>query len=159
MTQAVHGAGKRYADVTVKYKYTGTSPITSNQPVLTIRNTNSVLYGGGGHLNIWANAATGTFKGDLQAANAFDSGTSSVSFVPGNTYTVRAAVAYMDDRTSRAKVWIDGTLVGDITSTTDAAGYEADYLRSIVLGSVSSNSQYKAVYDDLDVTTHNSSQF
>jgi hypothetical protein len=146
MTQANHGTDKRFAYTSFKWRYNGSATPASNQPVVNVRNTSDIAFNGGGHLNIWFDSVTKTFKGDLQSANAF---TSAVTVNPGQTYKFEILTSFKDDGTSVAKVRIDGVIVADIASTTPGS----DWFRSVVLGSNVANADYNADYDNVTVVS------
>jgi hypothetical protein len=156
MTQAYLHTDKRALRVKFKYQYNGTATPTTNQPIITVRNTNVTQAGGGGHFNIWLDAVTGTFRGDLQAPDNFDSG---VAFAPNTVYDVEVYVEYRTNFTSLAKVRINGTEVtptGGITSSTVDSGVPqqqavAPLVRKFFIGSESVKTEYQTKYDNVDV--------
>lgn len=163
MTAANLMPSKRATKVSFKFSYTdaGNPDIAQNIPVLTVRNSNVTSAGGGGHFNMWVEAAAGvnhgTLRGDLQAPNNFSSG---YSILPNTTYDFDVYVHYAVDWLSYAKVRINGTEVASITSSTvDTAVTTqqsiAPLLRKVIIGSESINPDYEVKYDDFSITTNN----
>lgn len=143
------GAGRRYTSLRAWFRLPSGS-LTDNAPLVRFRNTDPLASGGGGNGDVWVNFTDNSVRGDLQPADSF---TGAAGLIQSNTwYLLRAVCGFLDDGTSSMKVAINGTQIGNITSTLPVVG---EALAHVDFGSAAVNDSITD-WDQITVTVSDS---